>query len=190
MLVRLPSYLLFVITWALALAGAACAPQPGAVPAPTATASPTPTAAVTATATAAPTRDPVRTPTPAANIVIVAPTTGATITNPVRVTGKARVFEAALQLALKDGHGATLGTMPVTASMGAPEWGDFSAELVWDQSAAVTSEGRIEAFAYSPRDGAVTDLVAVPVTLPPRAGTPAALPVPARSPSPGPTRTP
>lgn len=187
MLVRTAALQLFITLTAGLLLTAACAPQQPIAPEATVTSTVAPAATATParpTSTAAPRVS----PTPAVNITVASPAAGTTIANPVRITGKARVFEAMLMVAVKDGRGNVLGQMPVMASMGAPEWGDYTAELRWDASAATTTEGTIEAFAHSPKDGAVIDLSTVNVTLPVR---PAASPTAGASPvaTPGATRT-
>lgn len=58
------------------------------------------------------------------------PAPGSTVTvgRPLRIRGQARVFEATFIIELEDGHDI-LARQVVTASAGAPAWGDFLVEL-------------------------------------------------------------
>ena len=85
------------------------------------------------------------------------------IVNALAVQGQARVFEATLQVVLKDAKGAKLAEKTVTASMGAPEWGDYSTTLPF--SVTARTEATLEAFALSPKDGTPQYTVSVPVVL-------------------------
>lgn len=148
---------------------AAAAPTP---PSPTrAAAAATPTPAP-ATATPAPTPaathvppSPAQTPTREPNILVSAPIRGQVIQSPVHVAGRARVFEAAVSFELvADGH--TLGQGHTTASVGAPEWGTFAADLAFTPPATATT-ALVRVFSISMKDGSIQDLVEVPVRIQP-----------------------
>jgi spore germination protein GerM len=62
--------------------------------------------------------------------------------------------------------------MPVHASVGAPEWGDYSADLSFESPPAPV-DATLRAFNLSAKDGSVRDLVEVPVRLRAAAVTPA-----------------
>lgn len=83
--------------------------------------------------------------------------------SPLGVQGQARVFEGTLQLTLKDAGGQKLADTSAQASVGAPEWGDYTALLPF----AVTSrqEATLEVYSLSARDGSAQFLVTVPVVL-------------------------
>lgn len=130
--------------------------------------SPTPTVEPTATQVPpTPTSRPIQpspTPTPEPNIVLTAPAAGASVASPFRVTGRARVFEAALMVALYDGQDRELFRKPVMASAGGPEWGTFAVELTFPMPER-QGPGHIEALSHSPRDGSVINRTVVPVVL-------------------------
>ncbi len=98
------------------------------------------------------------------NIVIEKPKLGDDINSPVRVSGKARVFEAQFLVRVKDNRGNILGQESVMASAGAPEWGNFSLDLTFKQPEENTT-GLVEAFDLSPKDGTEIDLVSIPVVI-------------------------
>lgn len=138
------------------------APSPTRVPATAARpASSSPTAA------AIPSLAPTATVTPvaSANVTISEPLVGAKISNPVKVKGTARVFEAHLQVQVKDASGKVIGKKTVVASIGAPEWGTFETDLPFE-APTKEQQGVIEAFDLSARDGTVQDLVSLKVVLP------------------------
>jgi hypothetical protein len=133
-------------------------PPTSTAPAPSPTVAPT-TVAATPTAT---TRAAAR-PTPTSNVIVDAPTAGQEITSPVRVSGQARAFEAMLDVELIVDD-VSLGRLPVHASVGAPEWGEYSADLSFE-SPATPIDATLRAFTLSAKDGSVRDLVEVPVRL-------------------------
>lgn len=148
--------------------------RPSAVPSPTPLlgstptqsalfATPTPTPTVPAALTSTPT-GPLGSPVSEANIVVTAPTLGQRAKSPLRITGRARVFEASLKVRLRGPGGAVLAERTVTASAGAPEWGEFSVELAFVSPGQETS-ATLEVFSQSPRDGSVINLVGVSLTL-------------------------
>jgi hypothetical protein len=94
-------------------------------------------------------------------IVISSPRSGESVTSPVKVSGTASVFEAALNVRVKDSTGKVVGQARTTASTGAPGRGTYSVDVPFDAS----GPGTIEAYTISPRDGKETDLVSVPVVL-------------------------
>lgn len=154
------------------LLGGCTVTRPSSVPTPTR--APTPTQRPPfATPTPTPTPPPALTPTPTlppgtpiaeANIVVTEPTVGQRVKSPIRVAGRARVFEAQFQVVLRNQAGTLLVQQSVMASVGAPEWGEFSLELPYASPGRETL-ATLEVFSQSPRDGSVINLVRVPVTL-------------------------
>lgn len=95
------------------------------------------------------------------NVVLFQPEAGSVLTEAVRLVGKARVWEATLMVEIEDGHDV-LGRKTVTASAGAPEWGDFD---VWmDLKVPTNPFGSIIFTTSSPADGSRVEELLVPVT--------------------------
>lgn len=98
------------------------------------------------------------------NIIVEKPKVYSGVTNSLVVAGKARVFEAQFQARIKDAQGKVLVKKTVTASVGAPEFGIYSATLTFNQ-VSETQLGLVEVYAISEKDGSEVDLVAVPILL-------------------------
>ena len=96
------------------------------------------------------------------NIMITEPRPSDTISSPVKVVGKARVFEAALTVRVLSKDGKELGRANIMASQGAPNFGDFSVDVKFTKPAGV-SEGFVEALFYSAKDDSPINVVRVPV---------------------------
>ncbi len=92
------------------------------------------------------------------------PKAGDVVTSPIKVVGKARVFEAAFQVKLEDIHGNTLAETNAMASKGAPEWGDFKLSVAY-KPAKEERTGMLKVYALSPKDGSVLDMVTIPLKL-------------------------
>jgi hypothetical protein len=101
------------------------------------------------------------------SIVVEQPQPGARAASPVAVSGKARVFEATVSIAVLDAAGSIVGQAVTTAAEAAPALAPFAAEVTF--SVAQEQAGCIQVFEVSPRDGSHVNVVQVPVTL---AGTP------------------
>ncbi|MEK7145816.1 MAG: Gmad2 immunoglobulin-like domain-containing protein [Patescibacteria group bacterium] len=103
-------------------------------------------------------------PTVEANITIETPSENETVSNPIHLTGEARVFESQLSWRLKDVNGNILMEGHVMSQ--AADSGQFGDYEVWIPVPAVTDPHlTVEAFQYSAMDGSVIDLVSVPVLL-------------------------
>ncbi|MFC5653222.1 Gmad2 immunoglobulin-like domain-containing protein [Paenibacillus solisilvae] len=76
------------------------------------------------------------------------------------VKGKARVFEATLNYSFEDGH-QVLAEGFTTASMGAPEWGDFSITVKFDKPTSPT--GVLTIFEASAKDGSPIHQLHIPL---------------------------
>jgi hypothetical protein len=96
------------------------------------------------------------------NIIISMPHPNDQISSPVKVAGKARVFEAALTVRVLSEDGKELGKANIMASQGAPEFGDFSVQVNFKKPANV-STGFVEAYSESAKDGSHINVVRVPV---------------------------
>ncbi|GEM_PF-6204470 len=110
----------------------------------------------------------VATPTAAAtlgnaNIRVARPTAKQEVKSPVTVAGQANVFEANVQVVIKDAKGTQLAATFTTASKGAPEWGDYSVAVPF--TVRDRQDATIEVFAPDARDGTPRFTVAVPVVL-------------------------
>lgn len=128
--------------------------------------SPSPTVAPTVTATPRPSATAAATPITSAKggITVNVPLSNARVTSPVTISGDASVFEAALQWRIVDAGGVVLASGIATASAGAPARGTFSVTATFTPPAADTMGG-IEVFDRSPKDGAVDELVRVPIVI-------------------------
>lgn len=88
------------------------------------------------------------------------PVTGQSITSPVKITGSAMVFEAAVSYCLRDSNGKIIAKGFTQAVAGAPERGDFSAELAFN---APAGKGQLEVYEESMKDGSAVNMVIIPV---------------------------
>lgn len=109
-------------------------------------------------------------PTVAAEVPFIAidtPSQGETVTVPVHVEGRARVFEGALLVAMKDSRGEMLCEVPAQATIAAPGMGTWAVDLAFPPPSSGPADATIEAYSESARDGSVENLVSVAVTLSP-----------------------
>ncbi len=72
-----------------------------------------------------------------------------------------------MSLAIRDAQGRILAQGTTLASVGAPQWGVFAADLSFEPPVSQQA-GTVEVFTRSPRDGTVQDLVVIPVILLPK----------------------
>jgi hypothetical protein len=98
------------------------------------------------------------------NVAMTSPAPGAEVRSPLRVQGRARVFEGNVQVQVRDARGKIIGNGFTTAVPGPPDWGEFSYTVTFSLTGG-TQPGLIEAFSTSPKDGAVDNMVSVPVIL-------------------------
>lgn len=107
---------------------------------------------------------PSQTPAPQANIIILSPKTGDMVSNPIRVIGKARVFEATFAYRLKDANGKILyAGNGMTTGPSVPDYGNFDFKVAVPSGA--TPNLKVEVFEFSAKDGSVINLASVPVRL-------------------------
>lgn len=93
------------------------------------------------------------------DVILEAPAPGDRLASPLRLRGKARVFEGRLQVELEDGHNVLL--RKVLAGPGAPAWMEFDERLAFDRP--TNPSGMLTVYALSPRDGSKQNVVMVPV---------------------------
>ena len=98
------------------------------------------------------------------NIVVDQPKPGATVSSPFLVSGRARVFEASLQVRLLDEKGKTINNKYVTATAGAPEWGKFNTSIQF-KTPATPQKATLQVFTVSAKDGTEQDMISIPLTL-------------------------
>ena len=94
-------------------------------------------------------------------IWVSSPESGQKVSSPLLVKGSARVFEATVNIRLKDETGKTIAENFATASEGAPGRGQFELSLPFD--APSPGRGELEVYWASPKDGKELDKMAVPV---------------------------
>lgn len=117
---------------------------------------------------ASPSTSPSATPEP--NIVVTSPKAGDKVSNPILVTGRARVFENTFNYILRDKAGNNLYENYAMAD--APDtglFGNFSVKIPIPSGSP--ADLVVEVFEYSAKDGSVVNLVRVPVTVASRATT-------------------
>jgi germination protein M len=99
------------------------------------------------------------------SVFVERPSWGATLGNPVRVSGIANVFEAVFFVEVRDAAGDTLAKERVMASCGTGCWGTFDVTIPYDVSSR--QEGSVVTYNLSAMDGSIEDERSYPVTLVP-----------------------
>lgn len=98
------------------------------------------------------------------NIVVTSPEFGDVVSNPIVVTGRARVFENTFNYILRDSSGKKIyENFAMADAPDIGQFGDFAARIPVPLS--TTNNLTVEVFEYSAKDGSVTNLVRVPVTI-------------------------
>lgn len=142
-----------ILLMGLLLTGAGCFARNDKTNPPT-TSTSTPPSSTTTT--------PPNNPQPQANITVTAPTPNQTISSPVTITGQARVFENAINWDIRDSNGALVASGNAMAT--APDIGQFGPYTITTNfPAPTTSTGTVRVFNYSAKDGAMENVVTVPV---------------------------
>ncbi len=67
------------------------------------------------------------------NFIVFSPLEGDKITSPVKIQGKARVFEANFRIVIEDGHNV-LAEKVMMSDAGAPAWGNFDVNLPFEKA--------------------------------------------------------
>jgi hypothetical protein len=98
-------------------------------------------------------------------IVVRTPASGDEVISPVTVAGTADVFEATVNIEIRDASGQTLAAGFATATCGTGCRGRYSTEISFFTQAR--QAGTIEVFEVSAKDGTPINVVSVPVTLVP-----------------------
>lgn len=116
-----------------------------------------------------PATGPTPTPTPTVPVVqeaiiISTPTSAATITSPVTVTGYGSAFENTLAVRVLDETGAVIGEGLAMVDAEFGQYGPFTGSVTFT-TPATTQLGRIQVFSVSMRDGATEHLASVTMTL-------------------------
>ncbi len=101
----------------------------------------------------------------APSIVLETPKPGEKISGSVTVAGFANVFEANVNVRIRDQSGGVLTETFTTATCGTGCWGDFSESVAFE--VRERQEGRLEVFTQSAEDGSERDLLSIPVVLVP-----------------------
>ncbi len=146
----------------LVMIAAACGAPPsagsGGVSAPTAT--------VAAAATQAPTATPRPSPLLSAkgSILVKEPASGEQLNAGVVVSGEATVFEANVLYRVVTAGGKVLAEGHTTATAGAPQKGTYRVEVTFE-APYYGEAGFVEVFERSAKDGSISDIVRVPVTI-------------------------
>lgn len=99
------------------------------------------------------------------SVFVERPTWGATLGNPVRVSGIANVFEATFFVEVRDDDGRTLAEQRVMATCGTGCWGTFDVSIPYD--VASRQRGELVTYHLSAMDGSPEDVRSYPVTLVP-----------------------
>jgi hypothetical protein len=95
-------------------------------------------------------------------IWVTEPVAGQVVSSPLNIAGSAMVFEATVSYRLKDDQGKILASGFTNASMGAPERGDYTAEITF-KSPGAGKQGRLEVFEVSMKDGSDRNKVIIPL---------------------------
>lgn len=103
-------------------------------------------------------------PATSKNFVINFPASGSLITSPVRIAGRARVFEATFFIEIEDGHNV-LARQMVAASAGGPEWGTFDITVPFEEP--TSPAGAIIFVTYGAKDGSRQEELILPVLFAP-----------------------
>ena len=99
------------------------------------------------------------------NIIVTTPSQNDAITNPVAITGTARVFENVINYRIKDSAGVVLASGHAVAK--SPDVGQFGRfEIQAPYKTPKTRYGVLEIYWYSPKDGAEIDKQVIYVKFP------------------------
>ena len=100
------------------------------------------------------------------SIIVTSPSAGASVTSPIHVEGKARVFEATVSIKLIDANGVLANT--TTRAAQGQVLSEFSADISLDLPAATGPVNVcLLVFEVSAQDGSQTNVVQIPLTIAP-----------------------
>jgi hypothetical protein len=108
------------------------------------------------------------------SMIVDVPASGATVTSPVTIAGKARVFEAHVSITIFDAGGNILAETFTTAAEAGPVLAPYTTSVPF--AATNQQQGCIRVFEESAQDGSPRNVVQVevvfaPPTTPPQTGT-------------------
>lgn len=95
-------------------------------------------------------------------IWVTEPIAGQAVSSPLKIAGSAMVFEATVSYRLKDDQGNILASGFTNASTGAPERGDYTAEVTFTSPGA-GKKGQLEVYEVSMKDGSDRNKVIIPL---------------------------
>jgi hypothetical protein len=98
-------------------------------------------------------------------IVVADPPIGAKVANPVDVSGSADVFEAVVSIRILDASGSQIARTFTNATCGTGCRGTYSVSVRY--AVSHQQPGTVEVFEVSAKDGSVTNVQSIPVTLTP-----------------------
>ncbi|HRY52501.1 MAG TPA: Gmad2 immunoglobulin-like domain-containing protein [Candidatus Portnoybacteria bacterium] len=99
-------------------------------------------------------------PTENKTIKIISPRVNEIIKSPVKVSGQAMVFGAIIETRIKDTSGLVLAQKQVQ-TRGSQNPSSFSADIIFKKP--TRTRGTVEIFIHSPKDGAESDKLIIPV---------------------------
>ena len=99
------------------------------------------------------------------SIVVDTPVDGATVSSPITIAGKARVFEAVVSITIFDAGGNVLADTTTMASEAGPTLAPYSAAVPF--TTPQTQQGCVRVFEASAKDGSPVNVVQVEVVLAP-----------------------
>ena len=99
------------------------------------------------------------------SMIVDAPADGDTVTSPVTISGKARVFEANVRITIFDASGAVLTDTFTTAAEAGPALAPYSEAVAF--TVTTQQQGCIRVFEESAQDGSPRNVVQVEVRLAP-----------------------
>jgi len=96
------------------------------------------------------------------NIIVSAPSPDQKITSPANISGQARVFENVVSYRVVDSSGKILASGNTTAKASKTgDYSDFSISVTFPTP--TTSDGKVEVYQVSAKDGSEIDKVSIPV---------------------------
>jgi germination protein M len=98
-------------------------------------------------------------------VIVMSPTIGERVDNPVSISGTANVFEATVSIRIRDADGDVVASTFTTATCGTGCRGTYSATVSYTVSQE--QAGTIEVFESSAQDGSPLHMVSIPVILTP-----------------------
>jgi hypothetical protein len=98
------------------------------------------------------------------SITVKEPASGETISGGVTVSGDASVFEGNVQWKVVTATGKVLAQGHTTASVAGPQRGTFKVDVRFEPP-PYGEAGFVEVFETSAKDGTISDIVRVPVTI-------------------------